>query len=202
MQLSGVLTSHLHAFFRDSSNSLGGNFPELQTLPSCCQCFQWLNSVRLVRCWANVPTAQCADSRLLFCCRACWTIRQATVLALLQLQRPLSSPAPAAPSMPSSFPDAEAPLRAPYSSDEELNDWPILREGEGGKLVNLPALNLLTCCPHAFYTSIRSTGASDTEGVARDADAGRRIVDQEGVCVIGAPPASSAEPARVLLRGG
>ncbi len=115
---------------------------------------------------------------------------------------PLSSPAPAAPSMPSSFPDAEAPLRAPYSSDEELNDWPILREGEGGKLVNLPALNLLTCCPHAFYTSIRSTGASDTEGVARDADAGRRIVDQEGVCVIGAPPASSAEPARVLLRGG
>ena len=48
---------------------------------------------------------------------------------------PLSPPAPAAPSMPSGFPAAEAPMRAPYSSDEELNDWPILREGEGGKLV-------------------------------------------------------------------
>ncbi|CAL5223600.1 g6139 [Coccomyxa viridis] len=50
--------------------------------------------------------------------------------------KPLVSSAPAAPSTSSSFAAAEAPISAPYSSDEELKDWPILREGEGGKLVH------------------------------------------------------------------
>ena len=61
--------------------------------------------------------------------------------------KPLVSSAPAAPSTSSSFAAAEAPISAPYSSDEELKDWPILREGEGGKLV-------ISCALTVFYVLI------------------------------------------------
>ena len=53
-----------------------------------------------------------------------------------QAAEPLGAAAPAPTSTPSSFAAAEAPTQAPSAAAEELDDWPILREGEGGKLVS------------------------------------------------------------------
>lgn len=107
-----------------------------------------------------------------------------------------------ASSMPSSS-AAPEPVQSRPSSDEDLNDWPILREGEGGKLVtallsksstpllNVPSKSLQEECVRVvIWKPGRLMPGIVEEG------------EYDALCVAGASPASRPEPARVPLWGG
>lgn len=80
-----------------------------------------------------------------------------------QVVEPLGAAAPAAPSVPSSFTAAEAPAQARSPANEVVDDWPILREGEGGKLAS-------NCTEHVHGFMASRLLRLDMEAMAHDAN--------------------------------
>ena len=107
-----------------------------------------------------------------------------------------------ASSMPSSSAATE-PVHSRPPSDEDLNDWPILREGEGGKLVTALLLNSSTLLLNVPLKSLQEECVRVViwkpgclmPGIVEE-------VEYDALCVAGASPASRAEPARFPLWGG